>query len=132
MVVLCGVNLIIIHFSEASIPSSFRSSIHPFSSNHPGAKSLVPHGIQSILCIPQPAAQDLCLLFCLILQRAQLWEGLLWAAACLASGGGLVDGLEGQGGGAAGQPAGGAARPHCPIGQGGQVGSQRGAAVRSS
>ena len=37
--VRCVVNQMIIQFSEASILPSVRSSIHPFSSNHPGGKS---------------------------------------------------------------------------------------------
>ena len=40
------VNQMIIHFSEESILPSVHYSIHPFLSNHPGAKSLVRHGIE--------------------------------------------------------------------------------------
>ena len=45
--VWCGVNRMIIHFSEASIPPSIRFFYSSFSSNHPSAISVV---------CPQPAA----------------------------------------------------------------------------
>ena len=49
VVVWCAVNQMLMHFSEATIPPGVFSSMYStFTSNHPGAKSLVRHGIESI------------------------------------------------------------------------------------
>ena len=52
--VYCNINWKVIHFPKASIPPNVRSSIHPFLLYHPGAKSVVRYGIESI---PSPKQQ---------------------------------------------------------------------------
>ena len=73
MVVWCVVDQLIIHFSEASIPLSIRSSIHPF------LKIILALYLQNGMELnqfrPQTSSDDLCLPFCLIL--------ILWIKASL-------------------------------------------------
>ena len=64
-VVWCDVNLMIIHFSEAFIPPSVSSSIHPFLQIILVLNLLL--GMELNQFRPSTSSDDLRLLFCLIL-----------------------------------------------------------------